>query len=91
MYLIASGGGTKLAFNQNIIGIPTAGRTLDPIDISQFEKIRFSVTVNGSGSIQFYLLSGGIFHSLMDMRSMTFQWAPLARSPAPMTLRASHS
>ena len=61
MYLIASGGGTKLAFNQNIIGIPTAGRTLDPIDISQFEKIRFSVTVNGSGNIQFYLLSGGAF------------------------------
>jgi hypothetical protein len=61
MYLMAAGGGTKLAFNQNIIGTPTGGRTLDPIDISQFAKIRFSVTVNGSGSIQFYLLSGGAF------------------------------
>ena len=53
-----AGGGTKLAFNQSLIGMPTSGKTLDPIDISAFAKIRFSVTVNGSGSIQFLLLSG---------------------------------
>jgi hypothetical protein len=60
MYLMgsAAGGGTKLAFNQSLIGMPTSGKILDPIDISAFAKIRFSVTVNGSGSIQFYLLSG---------------------------------
>ena len=52
------GGGTRLAFNQSFIGMPTSGKTLDPIDISAFAKIRFSVTVNGSGSIQFFLLSG---------------------------------
>jgi hypothetical protein len=38
--------------------MPTSGKTLDPIDISTFAKIRFSVTVNGSGDIQFLLLSG---------------------------------
>jgi hypothetical protein len=59
MYLMGpAGGGTKVAFNQSIIGMPTSGKTLDPIDISAFAKIRFSVTVNGSGSIQFLLLSG---------------------------------
>jgi hypothetical protein len=52
------GGGTKLAFNQSFIGMPTSGKSLDPIDISAFANIRFSVTVNGSGSIQFFLLSG---------------------------------
>jgi len=45
-------------FNQDFIGIPTSGKTLDPIDISAFAKIRFSVVVNGSGSIEFLLLSG---------------------------------
>jgi hypothetical protein len=59
MYLMGpAGGGTKVAFSQSIIGMPTSGKTLDPIDISAFAKIRFSVTVNGSGSIQFLLLSG---------------------------------
>jgi hypothetical protein len=60
MYLLgaAAGGGTKLAFNQSFIGMPTSGKSLDPIDISAFGKIRFSVTVNGSGNIQFFLLSG---------------------------------
>jgi len=38
--------------------MPTSGKTLDPIDISAFAKIRFSLTVNGSGSIQFFLSSG---------------------------------
>ncbi len=59
------GGGTKLAFNQSFIGMPTSGKSLDPIDISAFAKIRFSVTVNGSGNIQFFLLSGtgGLFPS----------------------------
>jgi hypothetical protein len=60
MYLLGSefGGRTKLVFNQDFIGIPTSGKTLDPIDISAFAKIRFSVVVNGSGSIEFLLLSG---------------------------------
>jgi hypothetical protein len=60
MYLLEpeAGGGTKLAFNQDFIGMPTSGKSLTPIDISAFAKIRFSVTVNGSGSIQFFLLSG---------------------------------
>jgi hypothetical protein len=60
MYLMgpAAAGGTKLAFNQSIIDMPTSGKTLDPIDISAFTKIRFSVTVNGSGDIQFFLSSG---------------------------------
>ena len=57
MYLLGSGA-TKLAFNQSFIGMPTSGKNLDPIDISAFAKIRFSVTVNGSGSIEFFLLSG---------------------------------
>jgi hypothetical protein len=53
------GGGTRLAFNQSFSGMPTSGFTsVDPIDISAFAKIRFSVTVNGLGSIQFFLLSG---------------------------------
>jgi hypothetical protein len=52
------GGGTKLAFNESFIGMPTSGKNVGPIDISAFAQIRFSVTVNGSGSIQFYLLSG---------------------------------
>ena len=60
MYLLgsAAGGGTKLVLNQNFTGMPTSGKNVGPIDISAFAKIRFSVTVNGSGSIQFYLLSG---------------------------------
>ena len=60
MYLLGSaeGGGTKLVLNQNFSGMPTSGKNVGPIDISAFAKIRFSVTVNGSGSIQFYLLSG---------------------------------
>jgi len=52
------GGGTKLALNQSFIGMPTSGMDVPAIDISAFSKIRFSVTVNGSGSIQFYLDSG---------------------------------
>jgi hypothetical protein len=60
MYLLGSefGGRTKLVFNGDFLGIPTSGKTLDPIDISPFAKIRFSVVVNGSGSIEFLLLSG---------------------------------
>jgi hypothetical protein len=57
MYL-AAGGGTKLALNQSFNNMPTSGKTLDPIDISAFAKIRFSVTVNGSANIQFWLSSG---------------------------------
>ena len=52
------GGGTKLALNQSFIGMSTSGMDVPPIDISSFSKIRFSVTVNGSGSIQFFLDSG---------------------------------
>jgi hypothetical protein len=60
MYLLGSaeGGGTKVVLNQDFSGMPTSGKNVGPIDISAFAKIRFSVTVNGSGSIQFYLLSG---------------------------------
>jgi hypothetical protein len=60
MYLLGSApsGGTKLAFNQSFTGMPTSGISLDPIDVSAFAKIRFSVTINGSGNIQFFLLSG---------------------------------
>ena len=58
MYLVGPGsGGTKLAFSGDIVGTPTSGKILAPINISPFAKIRFSVTTNGSGSIQFYLLS----------------------------------
>jgi hypothetical protein len=58
MYLMGpGGGGTKLVLSQNIIGMPTSGKILDPLDISPFTKIRFSVTTNGSGNIQFFLLS----------------------------------
>jgi len=61
MYLLGSefGGGTKLVFNQSFSGMPTTGNgtATDPIDISAFAKIRFSVQVIGSGSIQFELLS----------------------------------
>jgi hypothetical protein len=60
MYLLGSefGGGTKVVLNQSFDDMPTSGKNVGPIDISAFAKIRFSVTVNGSGSIQFYLLSG---------------------------------
>ena len=60
MYLLGSagGGGTKLVLNQSFVGMPTSGKNVGPIDISAFAQIRFSVTVNGSGSIEFYLLSG---------------------------------
>ena len=60
MYLLgsAAGSGTKLVLDQSFSGMPTSGKNLDPIDISAFAKIRFSVTVNGSGSIEFFLLSG---------------------------------
>ncbi len=60
MYLMTPppAGATKLAFDGNLTQMPTSGKTLDPIDISAFAQIRFSVTVNGSGSIQFYLSSG---------------------------------
>ena len=60
MYLLGSefGGGTKVVLNQSFDQMPTSGKNVGPIDISAFAKIRFSVTVNGSGSIQFYLLSG---------------------------------
>jgi hypothetical protein len=58
MYLMGpGGGGTKLLLDQNIIGMPTSGKFLAPIDISPFTKIRFSVTTNGLGDIQFFLLS----------------------------------
>src|SRR6516225_8924622 len=60
MYLLGSefGGGTKVVLNQSFDQMPTSGKTLDPIDISAFAKIRFSVTVNGSANIQFWLTSG---------------------------------
>jgi hypothetical protein len=60
MYLLGSefGGGTKVVLNQSFDDMPTSGKNVGPIDISAFATIRFSVTVNGSGSIQFYLLSG---------------------------------
>jgi hypothetical protein len=60
MYLLGSefGGGTKVVLNQSFDQMPTSGKNVGPIDISAFAKIRFSVTVNGSGSIRFYLLSG---------------------------------
>ena len=58
MYLMGpGGGGTKLLLDENIIGTTTGGRILAPLDISPFTKIRFSVTTNGSGNIQFFLLS----------------------------------
>ena len=58
MYLMGpGGGGTKLLLDQNLVGMPTSGKILDPLDISPFIKIRFSVTTNGSGNIQFFLLS----------------------------------
>ena len=75
MYLLGPGsGGTKLAFSGNIVGTPTGGTILAPIDISPFAKIRFSATTNGSGNIQFYLLSatGGATQNglLLDQFSM---------------------
>jgi len=58
MYLMGpGGGGTKLLLDQNLIGMPTSGKILAPVDISPFTKIRFSVTTNGLGNIQFFLLS----------------------------------
>jgi hypothetical protein len=59
MYLLGSavGGGTKLVLNQSFTQMPTSGKNVGPIDISSFAQIRFSVTVNGSGNIEFYLLS----------------------------------
>ena len=75
MYLLgsAAGGGTKLAFNQSFTGMPTSGKNVGPIDISAFARIRFSVTVNGSGSIEFFLLSGtgGQFPSGYELDDFT--------------------
>ena len=55
MYLLGSefGGGTKVVLNQSFDQMPTTGKNVGPIDIS-----RFSVTVNGSANIQFWLTSG---------------------------------
>jgi len=60
MYLLGSefGGGTKMVLNQSFDGMPTSGKNVGPIDISAFAKIQFSLTVNGSGNMQFYLLFG---------------------------------
>ena len=60
MYLLGSefGGATKLVLNQSFTQMPTSGKNVGPIDISAFAKIRFSVTVNGSANIQFWLTSG---------------------------------
>jgi hypothetical protein len=90
MYLMgpAAGGGTKLAFKQSIIGTPTNGKTLDPIDISAFARIRFSVTVNGSGDIQFFLSSGAGDPFLSAFSWTNSRSASAAPSPAPMTWRA---
>ena len=75
MYLLgsAAGGGTKLAFNQSFTGMPASGKIVGPIDISAFARIRFSVTVNGSGSIEFFLLSGtgGQFPSGYELDDFT--------------------
>ena len=75
MYLLgsAAGGGTKLAFNQSFTGMPASGKNVGPIDISAFARIRFSVTVNGSGSIEFFLLSGtgGQFPSGYELDDFT--------------------
>ena len=74
MYLIGpGGGGTKLAFSGDIIQTPTSGKILAPIDISPFGKIRFSATTNGSGNIQFYLLSatGGATQNGLQLDQFT--------------------
>ena len=53
--------------------MPTSGKNVGPIDISAFARIRFSVTVNGSGSIEFFLLSGtgGQFPSGYELDDFT--------------------
>ena len=75
MYLLGSefGGGTKLVLNQSFDQMPTSGKNVGPIDISAFARIRFSVTVNGSGSIEFFLLSGtgGQFPSGYELDDFT--------------------
>ena len=62
--------------------MPTSGKNVDPIDISAFAKIRFSVTVNGSGSIQFFLFSGtgGQFPSGYTLDEFTVSGASLTRT-----------
>ena len=52
---LAAGGGARLVFNQSLIDMPTSGKTIT-VDISAFARIRVSVVVNGSGSIEFLLL-----------------------------------
>ena len=80
-----AGGGTKLVLNQNFIGMPTSGQNVGPIDISAFAKIRFLVTVNGLGSIQFYLLSGTGGQTFSGLHWMISRWMlEVALSPAPM-------
>jgi hypothetical protein len=92
MYLMGpGGGGTKLLLDQNIIGMPTSGKFLAPIDISPFTKIRFSVTTNGLGDIQFFLLSATGGRLRTDFCWTSSRWGPRTISPAPMTSRGYRS
>ena len=52
--------GTKLLRNADYSSVPTGGAFIPPIDISPYARIRVSGTVNGSGSIHYYLYSGPI-------------------------------
>ena len=67
MYL-AAGGGTKLAFNQSFIGMPTSGKSLDPIDISS--SISFPARAVSSLPDIFWMISRWMLEA--------------AISPAPM-------
>jgi hypothetical protein len=53
----AATGGTKTVLDTSFDNMPTSGQNFGPLDISAFAKIRFSVIMNGEGSIQFYLYS----------------------------------
>lgn len=53
-----AGGGTKLLLDQDFNNFPTSGQFIPSIDISPYAKIRFSGTVNGSGSIHYWVYSG---------------------------------
>jgi hypothetical protein len=59
--LKVGGGGTQLLLNDSFNSFPEDTDThIDSIDISPFQKVRFSGTINGSGDITYRVYSGPV-------------------------------
>ena len=55
--LLSQGTQTGVLLNQSFNNSPTGGLFLDLIDVRPYSKVRFSGTINGSGDINFELLT----------------------------------